>query len=68
MSTECYTVRLRRPDGVTHKQMADYIKEAVGAWGGSFRAPGGYGPDDDGDPLFGGVKCTVTRHKKGDDQ
>lgn len=57
---EQYTVKLNRPDGVSRRDMAAYIKEAIGCWGGSFRAPGGYDPADPGDPLFGGVKCTVT--------
>lgn len=64
MATECYTVRLTRPEGVSVTEMRNYIREAVQTYGGQFRPPGAHGQDDDGDPLFGGVKCIVKRNRE----
>lgn len=64
MKKEKYIVELVRPRGVTVSEMKRYIRDAVEAWGGSFRPPGAHGYEDEGDPLFGGVECKITKPKK----
>lgn len=36
--------------------LKNYVREAVQTWQGFFRPPGGYGDDDEGDPMFGNIK------------
>lgn len=64
MKTEQYIVTLERPCNVGVRELAAYIKEAVGTWGGVFRPPGAYDEYDEGDPLFGGVECEVWKMRK----
>lgn len=47
------------PPEADDNDIANYIADALGSWGGSFRPPGAYGEDDDGDPLFDGLKCRI---------
>lgn len=65
MAKETYEVIVDRPDDVSVALMRDYIQEAVRTWGGSYRPPGGYGPDDEGHPLFGGIRNYVRRALSG---
>ena len=44
------------PIGVSDGDLAEYVSEALTAWGGSLRPPGGYGQDDPGHPLRDGVE------------
>lgn len=47
-----FRVSLLLPDGATVQDVKDYVEAAVQDWSGQFRPPGGYGPDDPGDPLW----------------
>lgn len=49
---EKYIVEIERPDGVSIRDMEQYIFEAVGTWRGQFEPPGGASPDSPGDPLW----------------
>lgn len=53
MSKETYQVSVNRPRNVSVRMMKDYIDDALNAWWGQMRPPGGYGPEDDGDPRYG---------------
>lgn len=55
MSTECYTVRVKRPPGVSVQEMREYIKYSIKNYGGGFH------PEH---ALFNGVDASVTRNTK----
>jgi hypothetical protein len=44
------------PRGVSYAELAQYVEEALGIWGGQRRPPGSLSDDDPGDPLFGSIK------------
>ncbi len=46
-------LRVPFPDSVTNEEAAEFAADAVSWAGGSRRPPGGHGPNDAGDPLFG---------------
>jgi hypothetical protein len=52
MKKRQFIVEMEIPEGATVGDIKEYIEDAVGAWCGQFRPPGGYGPDDPGDPRF----------------
>lgn len=55
------------PFGVSHEELKAYVTEALEIWGGQKRPPGGYSPEDPGDPLFGSIKIeeiTITKGRK----
>lgn len=60
------TVSVDAPSGISDENLASYVADALGFWGGSLRPPGAYGEDDLGDPLFGGleVRAIEIRAKK----
>jgi len=48
------------PDAVNRTEAAAYVRDAVRVWNGQYRPPGGYEPEDPGDPRFGmGRDATV---------
>jgi len=65
MPKETYTVTVNRPKGVSVADMKNYIDDALNNWWGQLRPPGGYGPDDDGDPLWGLKFEQIKRVTKG---
>ncbi len=57
-----FRVSLLLPSDATVQDIKDYVEAAVHNWCGQFRPPGGYGPDDPGDPLWRiGDTARVTR-------
>lgn len=59
-----FLVTLPIPDGASFKDVQEYIHDAVGSWNGSLRPPGGYGPEDEGDPLFGIERDSIKVEQK----
>lgn len=47
-----FTVRLVIPEGATVRDAKFYIDEALRAWRGQLRPPGGCGAGDLGDPMW----------------
>lgn len=47
-----FIVSLEPPPLATKAELRRYVEDAVGCMKGAYRPPGGYGPDDPGDPVF----------------
>ena len=45
-------IELEKPEDASFEDIASYVEDAVATWCGSLRPPRGYGPHDDGDPMF----------------
>lgn len=54
-----FVVTFDQPDGSLVEDCRAYIVDAVSAWRGSLRPPGGYEPTDSGDPMWGLNSDTV---------
>lgn len=50
------TISADVPSEANDEEIASYVTEALGSWGGQSRPPGAYGDDDPGDPIFGGIR------------
>jgi hypothetical protein len=65
MKRKRITVIALCPDEATEKEIADYVEEALGVWGGQRRPPGAYSDDDPGDPLFESLSIESVEVKRG---
>lgn len=58
------TISFDLPDGASREDALVYTVDAVQSMKGSLRPVGGYGPDDEGDPMFyldsDSVRGTIT--------
>jgi hypothetical protein len=64
---ETYTVTLNRDPRMTVADMKDYIRDALGSWGGQYEPPGAENGwwNGEGDPRFATQEpITVRRVKK----
>jgi len=62
--TLAFVVLLDRPKGASVSDLKAYILDAVATWDGQLRPPGGYDPEDPGDPLWGvGDSAKIFRPK-----
>ena len=46
-----FIVDVPLPEGATPARLRDYVREAVGSWGGQFAPVGGIPDETEGDPL-----------------
>lgn len=58
-----YKVTLTLPTGARPADGRAYVEDAVACWHGSLRPPGGYEPNDPGDPMFTLDGATVKVHR-----
>ena len=52
MATIRMSISMEIPEGASREDCLRYTVDAVQSWKGSLRPPGGYAPDDEGDPMF----------------
>lgn len=53
-------IDLEMPPDADADDVLAYVGEAVGTWRGQLRPPGGYGDDDQGDPMWDLKSDTIT--------